>query len=123
MRKDGRKVLRYYGSVSAKFLQNYDGDTFKVDIDAWPAVIGRYISIRIAGIQAPEMYQGDAIQMMTAERSRIALYDILSVAKEIELFKIRRGKYFRLVAGVFADGYNVGYKMIEAGHAVKMGDG
>lgn len=122
MRKDGRKVYKTYGSVKAKFLQNYDGDTFKADIDEWPIIIGRYISVRIAGIQAPEMYQGDTQQKMTAERSRIALGQILTPAKHIKLVNIRRGKFFRLIAGVIADDINVGQYMIEKGYAVKMKD-
>lgn len=122
MRRDGRKVYKTYGSAKAKFLQNYDGDTFKADIDEWPIIIGRYTSIRIAGIQAPEMYQGDTQQKMKAERSRIALYDILSIAKDIKLVNIRRGKFFRLIAGVIADEINIGQFMIEKGYAIKMKD-
>ncbi len=120
MRRDGRKVYKHFGSMKAKFLQNYDGDTFKADIDGWPIVIGSYISIRIAGIQAPEMYKGDTHQKMTAERSRMALYAILSQAKSIQLTGIRRGKFFRLIAFVFADGVSVGELMISLGLAIKM---
>lgn len=33
----------------------YDGDTFKVNIDDYPAIVGEAISIRIRGIDAPEI--------------------------------------------------------------------
>ena len=43
---------------------------------------------------------------------------MLQQAARIELRNVARGKYFRIVAEVFADGVNVAAALLEAGHAV-----
>ena len=45
-----------YGTVVVSQLVSvYDGDTFKVNIDGWPDIVGKKISIRIYGIDTPEI--------------------------------------------------------------------
>ena len=45
-----------YGSVEVKEVTSiYDGDTFRVNIKDYPALIGERISIRVGGIDTPEV--------------------------------------------------------------------
>jgi endonuclease YncB( thermonuclease family) len=44
-----------YGNITVeKIVSVYDGDTFRVNIKDWPAIIGDNISITIYGIDTPE---------------------------------------------------------------------
>jgi len=43
---------------------------------------------------------------------------MLTIAKVVELRNLQRGKYFRIVADVYADGINVGDQLINEGLAV-----
>ena len=43
---------------------------------------------------------------------------VVRAAKLVELRNIKRGKYFRLLADVYADGKNLAEGLIESGHAI-----
>lgn len=91
----------------------YDGDTIKVNIDNYPAVIGEAISIRILGIDAPEIRGKCASEKVKAIQARDYLRVILASASVVELHNVSRGNYFRLFANVIVDGIDVGQLMIE----------
>ena len=45
-----------YGTIEiSNVVRVYDGDTFFVNVDSWPDVIGRKIGIRVNGIDTPEI--------------------------------------------------------------------
>lgn len=95
----------------------YDGDTFHVTIHGWPPVAGKHIAVRIAGIDTPERRARCARERQLANQARQFLVWELRDARQIELRKIRRGKYFRIVAEVYVDGSSLADRMIHAGHA------
>lgn len=96
-----------YGTLIVSRVRSvYDGDTFRVDIDGLPPLIGVDMPVRIAGIDCPEMRGKDA-DKEAAIAARDALRDLLDNADLIELRNVRRGKYFRIVADVFVDGVDV----------------
>jgi len=96
-----------------------DGDTFKVNIPNVPAVFGHDLSIRIAGIDtAPIRYQKCLNEAKWGEAARDELRRILNEAKIIELKNMERGKFFRIVADVYADGANVGDLLMIKGLAM-----
>ena len=81
----------------------YDGDTITVNIDQWPAVVGQAISVRIRGIDTPEIRGQCQQEKQQAKKARDCVKSSLSSAQHITLTNIERGKYFRLVADVFVD--------------------
>ena len=115
-----RKLLKYYGGAYCRFNSNYDGDTFRCDIDALPPIIGRNIPIRIANIDCPEMNKGTPEMQMRANDARIFTYDKLSKAKTIRLVGLQRGKYFRIVSTVIVDGDDLGHMLVVDKLAVRV---
>ncbi len=120
MRPDRRKTYKYYGSAVVRFVDNYDGDTFRFDCDEWPVIVGRSMPCRLANINTPERFSTDMNTSAHAEACKKRLYEILSSAKVITLVGIQRGKYFRIVANVSADGVDVGELMISENFGTKI---
>ena len=45
-----------YGTVTvSKVISVYDGDTFRVDINSLPPIVGKNIPIRVNGVDTPEI--------------------------------------------------------------------
>lgn len=95
----------------------YDADTFRVDIDRWPPIIGQRMSIRVAGIDAPELRGRCEAEARAARAAKQFTVEQLRAAKRIELTQLERGKYFRIIAEVNIDGKNLGKMLIERGLA------
>ena len=85
----------------------YDGDTIRVDIWGLPDIIGKNISIRISGIDTPELRDKRPEIKALAIEARDLVREYLSNASKIELRNPSRGKYFRIVAALFLDGINI----------------
>jgi endonuclease YncB( thermonuclease family) len=108
----------YGTAIVAEVRTVYDGDTFFADIKDWPAIAGQRIGVRIYGIDTPEL-RGKCPQEVTlARKAKQRVVEILRSAKVVELRNMRRDKYFRIVAEVYADGVNVGERLINSGLAV-----
>ena len=95
----------------------YDGDTFKVDLEGIHPLLGDDISIRINGIDTPEIRGGDDRVKELAEQARDMAAETLMGAERIELRNPGRGKYCRIVADVYADGESLAEKLKAAGLA------
>lgn len=113
-------IPKEYGTIRGKIelVRVYDGDTFIINIVNYPKIIGQNIRIRIYGINTPEIRGTDIRTKLLAKEARDYLKEIL-VGKKIVLKNVRRGKYFRIVANVYADKINVGELMLEKGYAVE----
>lgn len=110
---------RQYGTVViSSVVSIYDGDTFTANIDHWPGIIGERISVRIAGIDTPELRSRCASEKARARAAKQFTVAALRSARTIELHNLRRDKYFRLLADVWVDGFSLGQKLLDAGHAV-----
>lgn len=123
-------ALADYGSVTVDEIVSFqDGDTITVTVDDWPPVIGERIKVRIAGIQAPERRSRcDTEAEKQREKSlaadaRIYLVERLRSAESVELRRIERGSFFRIVADVYADGEDVGQEMLARGLAIPYVEG
>lgn len=81
-----------------------DGDTFRCDIDEHSAIAGKNISIRLRGINTPELRSRNKEERRSAQLEKQRLSDLLHNARVIELRNIGRDKYFRIDADVYIDG-------------------
>lgn len=106
-----------YGSAVIEVTSIYDGDTFRGTIKGYPSIIGERISVRIYGIDCPEMRDKDAKNKAKAQKAKQFTVEKLREAKVIELREMKRDKYFRILARVFVDGKELGLMLIEKGLA------
>ena len=88
----------------SRLLRVIDGDTFACDIDEHSAIAGKNISIRLRGINTPELRSKDPEERLSAIFEKQRLSDLLTNARVIELRNIDRDKYFRIGADVSIDG-------------------
>ena len=103
----------------SKLVSVYDGDTFKVNIDKYPAIVGNNISVRVRGIDTPEIKTNNICEKFLGYKAKEIAKELLLNSKVIELRNIKRGKYFRIVADVYLDN-NVSYasELLKSGLAV-----
>ena len=108
-----------YGDVKVSRVSTiYDGDTFTATMDSWPGIAGKNIGIRISGIDTPELRGKCKREIELARMAKKKTVSMIRSAKTIELKQMRRDKYFRIDAEVFADGKSIGQALISAGLAV-----
>ena len=109
-----------YGTVTvSKVISVYDGDTFRVDIDSLPPIVGKNIPIRLNGVDTPEIQGKCQQEEDLAIKARDFVRIKLANAKEIKLTKLQRGKYFRVVADVYVDGVSLEQELLESELAYK----
>lgn len=123
-------VLANYGPVFVSRVNSvYDGDTFRVDIDAWPGVVGEDMPVRIKHIDTPEKRSRCATEAEKERERRLAAEaeaftrSRLENAETITLHDISRGTFFRLVADVLVDGADLGTLITAAGYSIPFGSG
>lgn len=111
------KRTSYGNVIVSKVISVYDGDTFRCNINDFPAIIGQDISIRIYGVDTPEMKDKDPMKKAQAIKARDYVRSRLNKAKKIELRNIQRDKYFRILADVYADNSSISDELIKKGYA------
>jgi len=113
-----------YGTVIvSRVISVYDGDTFRVDIDSLPPIVGKNIPIRLNGVDTPEIRGKCQYEKDLALEARDFVRNKLANAKEIKLNNLQRGKYFRMVANVMVDGVNLEQELLENELAYKYSGG
>ena len=113
-----------FGSYEgAEYIRNYDGDTITFALPSLHPIIGEKISIRVNGIDTPEIKGKCEKEKYDAQQAKEMVADILKDAEQITLKNLERGKYFRITADVIVDGENLADVLIEAGMAVKYDGG
>ena len=109
-----------YSDVSvSRIIKVIDGDTFRVDINELPDIIGKNIRIRILGIDAPEINGKCAFEKELAIKARDFVQILLDNADLVVLKNLNRGNFFRLLAEVIVDGKNLGELLIAKDLAVR----
>ena len=102
-----------YGNVTVKEITSiYDADTFRVNIEGWPDIVGKHVSIRVLGVDAPELRGKCKSEKIAARKAKQHTVGLLRSGKLIELRNIKRGKYFRILADVFIDGNSLAESLI-----------
>ena len=105
-----------YGTFTvSKVISVYDGDTFRVDIDELSPIAGKNISIRVNGVDTPEIRGKCESEKELAIEARDYVAELLEGADEILLVDTERGKYFRILAVVMIDGVNLTKLLIDNG--------
>ena len=113
-----------YGDVAVLEITSiYDGDTFRANLKGYPAIIGEHMSIRINGIDTPELRGKCDKEKQLARKAKQFTVERLRGATTITLKNIKRGKYFRLIADVYVDGISLGEQLIKYKHAVQYDGG
>jgi endonuclease YncB( thermonuclease family) len=103
-----------YGTVTvSKVISVYDGDTFRVNIDSLPPIVGKNIRIRVNGVDTPEIRGKCQYEKDLALEARDFVRVKLANAKEIKLTNLQRGKYFRVVANVLVDGVSLEQELLD----------
>jgi micrococcal nuclease len=103
-----------YGTVIvSRVISVYDGDTFRVDIDSLPPIVGKNIPIRLNGVDTPEIQGKCQYEKDLALKARNFVRSKLANAKVIKLTNLQRGKYFRVVADVMIDGDSLERELLE----------
>jgi len=103
-----------YGTVTvSKVISVYDGDTFRVNIDSLPPIVGKNIPIRVNGVDTPEIRGKCQYEKNLALKARDFVRAKLANAKEIKLTNLQRGKYFRVVANVLVDGVSLEQELLD----------
>lgn len=119
----------------------YDGDTFKINLPGTIDLFGKGISVRIVGINTPELNSTcivtapvgatveekdkaalDQLNQRVAEKAkaitaRTLLRERLATAKTITLEAPGRDKYFRILAKPYVDGVSIASVMVAEGVA------
>jgi len=97
-----------------RFDHNYDGDTITFQIPNVHPLIGKNISVRVFGIDTPEMKGKGPCEKERAKEARDLVGSLLKSAKRVDLANLQRDKYFRILAEVMVDGSALSQKLIAA---------
>jgi len=106
-------VERIYGDVViSEVISIHDGDTFTVNINDWPPIVGNKILVRVSDIDTPEITDHRKNIKDMSIKAKNFTSNMLKNGKNIELKNIKRDKYFRLNAEVYIDGHSLGEELI-----------
>ncbi len=111
----GRETVA--GPIAADVTSVVDGDTLKVDARIWPGQVIR-VSVRIRGVDAPELRGRCAEERAAALRAREVLLRFVADG-QVSLVEISGDKYFgRVIADlVTPDGRHASDVLLGGGHA------
>lgn len=87
-----------------EYVRNYDADTITFNIPNVHPLIGEKISIRVAGVDAPEMNSKSTCEKETSRNAKRLVANLMKNAKKIDLLNVEKDKYFRILADVSIDG-------------------
>lgn len=111
-----QKDMANFDNVS--LISVYDGDTFYIDIPSCDIdVFCKHISVRVRGVDCPEMKGGTAETKARAKQAKEYSEHFLKSGK-ILLYNCGRDKYFRLLCDVNVNKRNLAQELLKAGHAI-----
>ena len=96
-----------------QFVKNYDADTITFNIPGIHSLLGRNISVRVMGIDAPELRTKDQCEKSKSKEAKTLVHKLLKNARRIDLVDVKRGKYFRIVANVIIDGKSLSQQLLD----------
>lgn len=117
-------TIKFIPPVTTGFvIKVYDGDTITIasKLPYVESPLYRF-SVRVNGIDCPEMRTSDSNEKECAQMAKEFLYDLL-MNKNVVLKDVDTDKYGRLLADVYIDNQNISELMIEKRFAVKYDGG
>jgi len=102
---------------SVKYHSTYDGDTFYANVSKFHHLFKERLGIRLKYINTPELRGSSPAEKIRAKEAKMFTLQKLEKAKRINLYDCVRGKYFRLVCRVIADGEDIGCSLLKKGMA------
>lgn len=117
-------TIKFIPPVRTGFvIKVYDGDTITIasKLPYVESPLYRF-SVRVNGIDCPEMRTSDSDEKECAQMAKEFLYDLL-MNKNVVLKDVDTDKYGRLLADVYIDNQNISELMIEKRFAVKYDGG
>lgn len=114
-----QNLVHYPDLVVHEIISVYDGDTFRANLDTnnMSEIISKNISIRIYGIDTPEMRGTSKRLKKKAIIARDYVSKRLREGDSIILKNVQRGMYFRIIAEVEIDGVSLTQELIDLGYA------
>lgn len=106
-----------------EYVKNYDGDTITVRIPQTHPLFGENISVRVVGIDTPEKTGKGPCEKQRARDAQRLVANLLKSKTDIELRKVARDKYFRVLAEVWIGNQSVGEILIKNKLAVPYNGG
>ena len=105
-----------YGPYDFTVSSVYDGDTIKGSASVWPG-LSQFISIRVNGIDTPELRTKNKCEKRLGLVAKQALIDYIA-NKKVVISNVKLGKYAgRVLADISVDGEDVASYMIKNGYA------
>lgn len=101
-----------------KIISVYDGDTFRVNIKNFSAIVGENIPIRVFGVDTPEKRGKCINEKILANKAQQFTYSFVTSCKKLVLKDLQRGKYFRIVAKVYCEEKSLAKELIKNNLAV-----
>jgi len=105
-------------SYTAHLIRVYDGDTIVARVDIWPRITAE-VSIRLRGVQAPEIgwRAGSACEAKAAQEAK--LFVVANLPPRFVVQQVHEGTYpGRVVADIIIDGVSLADLLLSHGHAV-----
>lgn len=99
-----------------------DGDTFKVYLACNYKIFCKAVSVRVRGIDTPELKSKDPEEKSKAYRARAYARKFLNSGK-IRLKQCTRDKYFRLLCDVYVNEYSLAESLLNADLAIPYNGG
>lgn len=96
-----------------------DGDTVELEVDFLPIELGKYIRLRIYGIDTPELHGQCIDEVEKAKKAKKFLADFIKAGKKVTIILKGKDKYFRLLGDIMIDGKLASSIMIESKHAIE----
>lgn len=106
-----------YGDLDAVCPGNYDGDTLTVDVPGVHPLVGEKISVRVRGIDTPELRGTTGWVNDKADTAKKFVADSCPVGSAVSLGNVGRDKYFRIDADVRCGDVNIARELVGRGLA------
>jgi len=115
-----------HARIPIEYIDNYDGDTITfnlLELKKWDKekkyeIFWNNISLRIAGIDTPEIKGACPQEKELAKQAKTFVRSKLEGSKKISLEEISKDKYFRILGEVYVDEVPLSQMLINHGYAI-----